>query len=91
MPRGAAGQQGTGPAGFNRCEVPGFEARGGVPDAENTTMKGKQEPSCNPRLDLRLRHSGAQQLVTGYDAVRLRGQPSDLLLDGADLWSHIDH
>jgi hypothetical protein len=40
-------------------------------------MNGKKEAAGYPRLDLRLRPTGAQQLVPAYDAMRRGGQPSD--------------
>jgi hypothetical protein len=62
-----------------------------VANAKNTAMNGEKEAASDPGFDLRLRHTGAQELVPGGDAMGAGGCLSDFLLDRADLWSHIDH
>jgi hypothetical protein len=88
---GPAGQQRARPARPDSRQVASRDVRGGVANPENPTMNGKKEAAGYPRLDLRLRDAGGQQLVPAYDAMRVGGQPSDFLLDRADLRSHLDH
>jgi hypothetical protein len=88
---GPGGEKRARPTRLDRRHVARLQARGGVPNSENTTMNGDQEAAGDPRLDLRLCDTGAQQLIARYDAVRAGGNPSDFFLDGGDLWSPHDH
>jgi hypothetical protein len=61
--RRPAVQKGALAAGFHRCDIARFQARGGVPDPENPTMNGDQSAGCEPGPDLRLGDTCAKELL----------------------------
>ena len=77
--------------GLHGREIPGFEARSGVPNSENPAMNGNQVATRQPGADLRLGHPDADQVLATHHSVRFAGELSDSSLDRGDLWLHNDH
>jgi hypothetical protein len=69
MRRGATSKQGARSARSDRRHVSGLDARCGMPDTENTAMKGEQSPTREPGPNLRQCYAGAKKLLAGNHSV----------------------
>src|SRR3954454_23747588 len=90
MRRREAAEDRARPARLDRREVARLEARRPVAHPVDAQVFAEEPAAGEPRADLTEGDAGGEQLGTRHDAVRARGKPRDLPLDGDGLVSHHD-
>jgi hypothetical protein len=88
---GGPGKQRARAACLDRRQVARFEARSGMPYAENTAMNGNEGAGGKARPNLAIGDADPLELSSAHHSVGPTRQLRDFSLDRADLWSHTDH
>ncbi|HKG36579.1 MAG TPA: hypothetical protein VKA89_09095, partial [Solirubrobacterales bacterium] len=89
--RGAAGEQRSVTAGFNRRHVTRQDARRLVADPENTAMNADQGSTSHTSLNRGPRQPGTRKLLACDDTVRARCEVGKNLVDCPVLRSYSEH